>query len=93
MEFVKEENRETEAMLFTEENKKNVEELKELNLISLTELLPLKDNREAASVFNNDLESTANADAFCAEESKKGNREIATDGVGLTQQTKIDYVA
>lgn len=42
LDFVRQEQIEDEAMLFTEENKRNVQDIKQLNQINLAELIPAK---------------------------------------------------
>ena len=91
LDAVRQENLDTEALLFTEENKQNLQELKQLNQINLAEILPpVKPNIALLEPIASHREQPAEEEAKAEEELKIGGPvSIATNKV---EQTKLDYV-
>ena len=49
LQFIRDQNKETEAQLFTEENKRNLEEIKQMNQMDLAEIIPVNNKKPKAA--------------------------------------------
>ena len=71
LEQIREQNEHTEAILFTEENKKNFEELRQLNQLNLTEIIPSKEAAKNNAVNKEEAQAEEEKKEECGDEETK----------------------
>ena len=91
LDLIRQEEQDTEAMIFTDENRQNMEEMKQLNQINLIEILAEKEESsakvQAADEETKDQDTTVQI-------STSGDNVLSspTKQMKQQQQTKIDYL-
>ena len=94
LEGIRAEQEATDGMLFTEENKRNVEDIRQLNQINLAEILPEK---VAKKPDDSAIQEESKEESKSAEKQAEASKlEIITttsdSAQAATQQTKLDYM-
>lgn len=92
MELLKQEDQDVEEMIFTEENKRNLEDMKQLNQVNLTEIIPEKQAEADSAGKADGGEEETKKEAPVEGSQTTGLSIVTTKDAVSAQQTKQDYL-